>query len=94
MEYRFYFVEFNDLPLLHTSMLLYVLNSINQNAQDIPTHSQLTTSHYNRRNACALCADAHLCSLALFVRGGDGECRAEYVFCSKERCKIIKKCHI
>jgi len=30
----------------------------NINAQAISTHFQLTTSHYNRRNACARCADA------------------------------------
>jgi len=54
----------------------------------IPSSPQATTTvetpaHYALTLIC--------CSLALFVRGGDGECRAEYVFCSKERCKIIKK---
>ena len=34
------------------------LSLSNWNAQAISTHSQLTTSHCNRWNACALCADA------------------------------------
>ena len=53
---------------------------LHQNAQTISTHFRLTTSHSNRRNACALCADA-LLEFGSFVRGGDWECRAYYVLC-------------
>jgi hypothetical protein len=49
-----------------------------ENAQAISTHFRLTTSHSNRRNACALCADA-LLEFGSFVRGGDWKCRAYYV---------------
>lgn len=54
----------------------------------IPGSPQATTTvetpaHYALTLIC--------CSLGSFVRGGEWECRAEYVFCSEERCKITNK---
>ena len=62
-----------------------------RNAQAISTHSRLTTSPCNRRNACALCADALFAGWLVFSEVVIGNVRAYYVFCSEERMQNYTK---
>ena len=71
--------------------MLFLLINL-KNAQVISTHSRLTTSLCNRRNACALCADALVTDWLYFSEVVIGSVEPTKVrdFC-KSRCKISEK---